>query len=81
MQIIHNTMQAGGCDLHLHTHHSDGSNSTHQLVDRIIELDCNVFSIRINDTMAAIKEARHILTHCPCQNFKSRFLFPVLSLR
>ena len=80
MQIIHNAMQTGGCDLHLHTHHSDGSNSTHQLVDRIIESGLHVFSITDHDTMAAIKEAQAYLDSLSLSKLQKPLLIPGVEL-
>lgn len=51
-------VQAMAVDLHLHTHHSDGTWSPTQVVERAVELKLRHLAITDHDTVAGIYEAR-----------------------
>ncbi len=52
---------AGDCDLHLHTHSSDGSDSAAVLVERVLESGLRAFAITDHDTISGIAPAREAL--------------------
>ena len=58
---IEELMSAGGCDLHLHTHCSDGSDSPAGLVARVREARLRAFAITDHDTLSAIRPAQDAL--------------------
>lgn len=61
---IRELMASGGCDLHLHTHCSDGSDSPAGLVDRVLQAGLYAFAITDHDTLSAIEPAQAALEAC-----------------
>lgn len=54
-------IQAGDCDLHLHTHSSDGSDSAAELVDRVLDAGLRAFAITDHDTLSGIAPGKEAL--------------------
>lgn len=61
LEIMHEIMRRGCCDLHLHTTCSDGSDTPAQMVDRVRGAGLDAFAITDHDTLAAIRPARQYL--------------------
>lgn len=61
IQRIEELMSAGGCDLHLHTYCSDGSDSPAGLVTRVRQVGLRAFAITDHDTLSAIRPAQEAL--------------------
>ena len=61
---ISELVAAGDCDLHLHTHNSDGSDSASGLVDRVLAAGLRAFAITDHDTLSGIAAARQALETC-----------------
>ena len=55
IQKLKQIMDEGGCDLHLHTTFSDGSDSPQQLIDRVLASGLKAFAVTDHDTMAGLK--------------------------
>jgi 3',5'-nucleoside bisphosphate phosphatase len=60
IQIKH-LLEQGGCDFHLHTTASDGSDTPDYMVKRVCRSRLKAFSITDHDTMASIPEAQKTL--------------------
>jgi 3',5'-nucleoside bisphosphate phosphatase len=58
-------VQAGDCDLHLHTHCSDGADSPEQMVDRVLAAGLAAFAICDHDSIDGLEPARiHLQQEC-----------------
>jgi 3',5'-nucleoside bisphosphate phosphatase len=51
-------VQAGDCDLHLHTHCSDGADSPEQMVERVLDAGLAAFAICDHDSIDGLEPAR-----------------------
>ncbi len=69
-------MQAGGCDLHLHTHYSDGSDSPERLISRVIDAGLNTISVTDHDTIDAIESCEDCLSELQAQGMKVPSFIP-----
>lgn len=56
-------VRLGGCDLHVHTTHSDGSDTPEELVDQALAAGLHTFSITDHDNVSAYLPARDWLKH------------------
>ncbi|MEA4890457.1 MAG: NUDIX domain-containing protein [Clostridiaceae bacterium] len=57
-------LDTGGCDLHLHTSHSDGSDTPEQTVDRALSAGLRTIAITDHDNMSAYPDALKYLQAC-----------------
>lgn len=53
----------GGCDLHIHSHFSDGSLSPAEILDRAEKADLSVISLTDHDTVAGLDEMMEVARH------------------
>lgn len=72
-QLIANAVAGGCCDLHIHTHASDGSESAASIVQRVIENNLKCFSVTdhdsiegVTDVLRVLKKLKGIGMTCPC---------------
>jgi hypothetical protein len=61
LAFLNMAMQAGGCDLHLHTNHSDGSDPPERLIDRALSHGLRCLAITDHDRVSALPVARAYL--------------------
>lgn len=71
--LIANAVAGGCCDLHIHTHASDGSESAASIVQRVIENNLRCFSVTdhdsiegVIDVLRVLKKLKGIGMTCPC---------------
>ena len=60
--FVKERMASGGIDLHLHTNHSDGSDSPEQLIVRAITAGLRTIAITDHDTVSAIPESAQLVS-------------------
>ncbi len=58
---LQDRLNKGGCDLHLHTSHSDGSDSPEQTVDRALSAGLRTIAITDHDVVSAYPAAQKYL--------------------
>jgi hypothetical protein len=63
--LIGDLLAAGGCDLHLHTRCSDGSDSPEEVVDQVLANGLLAFAITDHDGVGGLRPARrHLRARC-----------------
>lgn len=72
-QLISNAIKSGCCDLHIHTHASDGSESAASIVQKVIENNLKFFSVTDHDSVEGVADVLRVLKKlkgigmtCPC---------------
>jgi 3',5'-nucleoside bisphosphate phosphatase len=74
---LRSMMATGGCDLHVHTNASDGSDTPHSLVERVLLNGLRAFSITDHDNLDALEPANHYLAEqCASRNIPVPELIP-----
>lgn len=59
--LIEEAVRKGGCDLHIHTHASDGSDSAAMVVQKVFENKLNCFSVTDHDSIQGVSDVIEIL--------------------
>lgn len=59
--LIEDVVKKGGCDLHLHTHASDGADSAARIVQKVIENKLLCFSVTDHDSIEGVQDVIRIL--------------------
>ncbi len=62
VRLLQAAMQTGGCDLHLHTTCSDGSDTPEHLISRVLEAGLKTFAVTDHDTIDAIESCKTYLS-------------------
>ncbi len=59
--LINDVVTKGGCDLHIHTHASDGADSSARVVQKAIENKLSCFSVTDHDSTEGVSDVIRIL--------------------
>lgn len=59
--LIQDVVISGGCDLHIHTHASDGADSSARIVQKAIENKLKCFSVTDHDSIEGVMDVIRIL--------------------
>ncbi len=62
MKKIYDYVKEGGCDLHLHTHYSDGADSVVSLIQKVMKAGLRCFAVTDHDCIDAIPEVLRLLS-------------------
>ncbi len=60
-EMISDIVESGACDLHLHTHYSDGADSVVSLVQKVMASKLKCFAVADHDCIDAIPETLRLL--------------------
>lgn len=77
---ICNCVIAGGCDLHMHTTYSDGSDSVTSLIQKVIQNELKCFSVTDHDCIDAIDEVFSLLKKIRELGFKTPEFIPGIEI-
>jgi 3',5'-nucleoside bisphosphate phosphatase len=74
-ELIEQLVKRGGCDLHLHTNHSDGADTPEEVVDRVLAGGLSAFAITDHDNLGGLEAARrHMEKRCAKQDIEPPLL-------